>query len=126
MLFLIRGVPVQTEQEWRMQLDFIEEIPEPPTYRRIDLQTLERDAPKLDRVRIEYEGFYRSGFENSWLDETIWMSPATLSRGDQPTPQGRVRVRGRLFTHGARYGHLGQARYLLVADQITPLAKPSE
>lgn len=102
-----------------------------PPVKVASLAELTASAAKLDRKLIEYEGSYRHGFEISALDKDIWLSThertAMVAKpsGGSAIAGRRVRVTGILLARpGARYGHLGGYKYMLVASRVEYLLTP--
>lgn len=98
------------------------------TYEKLDRARLDREGRSLDRKRVEYVGKYRSGFEQSSLDDVIWISfansaiaesvaRARVERKIEPGSVPKVRARGRLATNGG-YGHLGRRHFELRVEEL--------
>lgn len=125
-------------------VDNLEVLPYPEAEKRVVnqeiLSQMEKDGSisALNQKRIVYEGEYSAGFELSTLDKKIWVYAINTENGDAQTALSKyideyrtknaktgnisTRVRMTGIFHVAtvgRYGHLGYAPYLLMADTIT-------
>jgi hypothetical protein len=128
----LRGV-VRIRREYRstqreIEVHAVDPAPDVKTYEVVDRTRLERDGKALDRRRIEYVGRYEKGFEQSTLDDVIWIDFASreaAARADEarkakrvePGSGPKVRARGRLATGGS-YGHLGRRRFQLNVEEL--------
>lgn len=102
-------------------------------YQKITLNEIESQAETLDQKKVEYSGILESGFETSNLDGKIWLE---TTKNTQYIPNidefpglnsnyshAKVKVYGILMTKKQGYGHLGFAKYQIVANKIELLEK---
>ena len=86
------------------------------------LNAIKSDPVKWDRKYVKYEGIYKVGFEQSALDNDIWLEPGRnaeiIKTGTIGSEANRVRVTGILFARGGHYGHMGYSKFQITATKI--------
>lgn len=127
----IRGMLKRDRESWRLIAHDIKPLSTPKPERVASVAVLVAD-PKWNGRFVVVEGMLQTGFESSWLDDTLWVdiprsatvrcAPPESHEEDSAVPQDRVRVVG-LAYRGGMYGHLGQGKARIVANEVVYLGR---